>query len=74
MKALSPLHARAEKLGRRREPWREAGDEPGLGDVLADPLIHLVMKRDGLLRADLEAAIALGRSLLRRRLCERWAA
>ncbi len=50
-------------------PWGEAGSEPKLSDVLADPLVHLVMRRDGLKRADVEAAVALGQRQLRRRLC-----
>jgi hypothetical protein len=49
--------------------WGGAGPEPKLSDVLADPLVHLVMRRDGLERADVEAAVALGRRQLRRRLC-----
>ncbi len=36
-------------------PWGEAGSEPRLSDVLSDPLVHLVMRRDGLQRADVEA-------------------
>ncbi|HEY1722144.1 MAG TPA: hypothetical protein VGG27_12930 [Magnetospirillaceae bacterium] len=51
------------------EAWGEAGSEPKLADVLADPLVHLVMRRDGLQRADVEAAVALGQRQLRRRLC-----
>lgn len=27
--------------------WLEAGREPALVDLLADPLVHLVMRRDG---------------------------
>lgn len=30
-----------------REDWTEAGVEPGLVETLMDPLVHLVMKRDG---------------------------
>jgi hypothetical protein len=50
-------------------PWSEAGSEPKLADVLADPLVHLVMRRDGLARADVEAAVAFGQRQMRRRLC-----
>jgi hypothetical protein len=28
--------------------WERPGEEPALHDVLADPIVHLVMKRDGL--------------------------
>jgi hypothetical protein len=41
-----------------REAWLEAGQEPRLAEVLADPLVHLVMRRDGVSRAELEAVIA----------------
>lgn len=54
--------------------WIEAGVEPRLSDVMTDPLVHQVMRRDRLERADLEAAVALGRRLLRRRLCSLCAA
>jgi hypothetical protein len=51
------------------ESWDGAGQEPRLADLLADPVVHLVMGRDGLVRSDVEAAIARGQSALRRRLC-----
>ena len=51
------------------EAWGKAGAEPRLADLLADPVVHLVMGRDHLARADLEAAIARGQLALRRRLC-----
>jgi len=49
--------------------WRDAGEEPKLSDVLADPLIHLVMRRDGVSRAQLDAVIAQARAALREELC-----
>ena len=52
-----------------QDPWGEACSEPKLSDVLADPLVHLVMRRDGLARTDVEAAVAFGQRQLRRRLC-----
>jgi len=52
-----------------RESWDQAGQEPRLADLLSDPLLHLLMGRDRLVLADVEAAIALARSALRRRLC-----
>jgi hypothetical protein len=39
-KALRPVPIRAS------DPWRYG--EPYLSDVMNDPLVHLVMKRDGL--------------------------
>lgn len=54
----------------RRQPWGVAGVEPKLCDLLDDPLIHLVMRRDGVTRAELRAVIrdaqrALGVGLCR---------
>ena len=49
--------------------WDEAGQEPQLADILSDPVVHLLMERDRLVRADVEAAIARGQRALRRRLC-----
>ncbi|MEO5337639.1 MAG: hypothetical protein H7841_12200 [Magnetospirillum sp. WYHS-4] len=28
--------------------WREAGIEPPLHEVMSDPIVHLVMRRDGI--------------------------
>ncbi|HEY3918274.1 MAG TPA: hypothetical protein VGL83_10805 [Stellaceae bacterium] len=33
--------------------WLEPGDEPALGDLLADPVLHLVMRRDGVSMTEL---------------------
>jgi hypothetical protein len=41
-----------------RRPWSVAGGEPRLEDVLADPLVHLVMRRDGVEPGQLRALIA----------------
>ena len=38
--------------------------EPDLQDLMADPLVHAVLRRDGLGLQDLRRAIALGRSRL----------
>ena len=56
------------------QPWSEAGTEPRLADLLADPIVHLVMARDHLSRADVESAVAFGRRQMRSRLCSRCAA
>ena len=37
----------------RREKWSEAGIEPRLDDVLADPLVRTVMRRDGVTSEEL---------------------
>jgi hypothetical protein len=38
--------------------------EPSLAEVLGDPLVHAILRRDGLTRQDLQQAIALGRRRL----------
>jgi hypothetical protein len=40
-------------------------DEPDLRELLDDPTLHAVMRRDGLTRLDLDAAIAQARDRLR---------
>ena len=50
------------------DPWRHG--EPSLAEVMSDPLIHLLMQRDGLVVEEvwpqiLEAQSRLGRRLLR---------
>ena len=44
-----------------------AGDEPALSDLLADPVLHTLMRCDRLSHGDLKAAIERGRAALRRR-------
>jgi len=46
-------------------PWGRPGIEPPLREVLADPLVQAVMRRDGVSRAALESVIAHAQ----RRLC-----
>jgi hypothetical protein len=38
--------------------------EPALGELLGDPILHAVLRRDGLSLGDLEAAIAGARARL----------
>lgn len=38
--------------------------EPSLGEVLGDPLVHAVLRRDGLTPQDLQQAITLGKRRL----------
>lgn len=44
--------------------WLEAGDEPVLAELLADPLLHLVMRRDGVSMTELCNRIAEARTRL----------
>lgn len=46
--------------------WREAGIEPRLPDVLSDPLVHQVMRRDGVTSGELASVIAQAQMKLRR--------
>jgi hypothetical protein len=41
--------------------WQEAGVEPDLCDVLADPLVHAVMRRDGVSQAQLRHVVTRAR-------------
>jgi hypothetical protein len=41
--------------------WRGAGQEPGLAELLDDPIAELLRRRDGLTRADVEGAVRLAR-------------
>lgn len=50
-------------LGAARD-WLGSGTEPALEEVLADPLVHLVMRRDGVTPAQLGAVIAAARARL----------
>jgi hypothetical protein len=44
----------------RWAPWAEAGVEPSITDVLSDPIVHTLMRADGVLIADLLAIIFSG--------------
>ncbi len=54
----------------QRQPYGVAGIEPGLCDMLADPLVYLVMRRDGVSPAALKAVIVLARAELGSGLCD----
>jgi hypothetical protein len=56
--SLPPLPAAAD------EPGTWIAGEPAVRDVLGDPLIHAVLRRDGLSLQDLLRAIAVGRQRL----------
>jgi hypothetical protein len=47
--------------------WTGAGAEPALEELLADPVLHLVMRRDGVSPAELRAVIAAARARRRAR-------
>jgi hypothetical protein len=49
--------------------WTAAGVEPALAEVLADPMVHLVMRRDGVSPCGLWQVIAAARAALRRDPC-----
>ena len=44
--------------------WLEGGKEPALAELLADPLLHLVMRRDGVGMTELCNHIATARARL----------
>ncbi|MEA2754303.1 MAG: hypothetical protein QOJ54_592 [Aliidongia sp.] len=46
------------------KPYDSAGIEPDLIDLLADPVTHAVMRRDGVTLGDLCAVIRTGRRRL----------
>jgi hypothetical protein len=54
--------------------WLRPGVEPLLGEVLADPLVHLVMRRDGVTQAQLRGVVARAQACLRGDPCCRCAA
>ena len=54
--------------------WSKAGVEPALSEVLADPVVHLVMRRDGVSPCELRRVIVAAQGKLRSCLCRRLAA
>lgn len=62
-----------EEIARAEErplqgPWSQPGEEPPVEDLMDDPMVRLVMARDGVGRAELETVVARGRTTLRRRM------
>ncbi|HZL60588.1 MAG TPA: hypothetical protein VFC38_12920 [Stellaceae bacterium] len=47
-----------------RQPWGIAGIEPPLCEVLADPLVQAVMRRDGVSREALRRVVARAQAKL----------
>ena len=54
---------------RPERQWSAGGTEPALADLLADPIVHLVMRRDGVTEAELRHVVAAAQAVLRSRLC-----
>jgi len=54
---------------RRDGRWSSAGTEPDLAEILADPIVHLVMRRDRVTDEALRHVIAVAQAVLRSRLC-----
>ncbi len=44
-----------------QQDWRHAGIEPAIDDMLADPIVHAIMRRDGIGEGEVRAAIAHAR-------------
>ena len=61
MPKLVPLAERYDAVNRN---WMEAGVEPVLCEVLSDPLVHLVMRRDGVTQSELRGVVAQARTTL----------
>jgi len=65
------------RIGPRRNvsgsiDWsRSVTGEPPLSELLADPCLHLILRRDRLTLADLAAVIDQAQQTLRRGLCRR---
>jgi hypothetical protein len=47
------------------EPWSRAGVEPRVDDLINDPIVALVMRRDNLMASDLLEVAVRARALLR---------
>ena len=50
-------------MSRQADYW-VPGREPTLAEVLSDPIVHLVMRRDGISASDVRAAVRLGQARL----------
>lgn len=48
-------------------PYARAGTEPTLEDVLNDPLVHLILERDGLDRTEVRDRMTRAAAMLRRK-------
>lgn len=59
-------HCNREESMPSNKRWSMHGIEPDLHDVLSDPIVRLVMRRDGLFPGDVWAAIRYARVRLYR--------
>jgi hypothetical protein len=57
-------HGRKSDFSHVSRQWLEPGDEPALNDLLADPVLHAVMRRDGVTTRELCNHIASARARL----------
>ena len=64
-----PSHLVPRSRIRPSDLWREAGSEPTLAEALSDPIVHAVMRRDGVTFGELVCVIARAQVKLRRGLC-----
>ena len=58
-----------ERRFRAGNRWSAAGAEPDLAEVLAEPIVRLLMTRDGVSRCGLVRVLAAARAALRRSDC-----
>lgn len=49
--------------------WLEPGQEPALADLYADPVLHLVLRRDGITLGELQRVVACAQARLWSRVC-----
>lgn len=59
-----PFGSRSATFALAPHRWAVSGVEPALCDILADPLVHLVMRRDGVTPAALRAVLTGARTRL----------
>ena len=57
-----PAGARAAETWARAEQWAKPGAEPSLSEILADPLIHLLFRRDHISARHVRAVIEHARA------------
>jgi len=49
--------------------WLEPGTEPALAELYADPVLHLVLRRDGITLGDLQRVVGRAQCALRSQVC-----
>lgn len=65
-----PAPPKAPLVAEKADDWcRRVHGEPALRDLLDDPIVQLLMRRDGVSQAFLEAVIKRARAGLWRTLC-----